>query len=186
MSFGFDHEILVDGKPAISNAISEALRIRDQQILFFAAAANEGGNQPEMFPANNPQVISIRGTDHRGWLQRFNHPKGNTGIDCFMTLAQDVPGAGLSRDGGNEVCKSGTSVSTPIAAGIAAMLLSYARLYGDDLKRFQGDKPALSTFSGMHSIFKKLSTDMNGFYYLTADNFLFKGNHESRLGWMAT
>lgn len=139
MSFGLDHEIPVGGKRVISNAISDALRTRDQQILFFAAAANEGVNQPEMFPANHPHVISIRRTDDKGWLQRFNPPKGYAGLNCFMTLGQDVPGAGLSRDGGNEVYKSGTSVSTPIAAGIAAILLSYARLCADDLKEFLGE-----------------------------------------------
>ena len=140
MSLGFDREMPVGGRLVISNAISDALRARDQRILFFAAAANEGGNQPEMFPANHPHVISIRGTDDKGWLQRFNPPKGFTGLNCFMALVQDVPGAGLSRDGGVEVFKSGTSVSTPIAAGIAGILLSYVRLFGDDLKEFLGDR----------------------------------------------
>ena len=138
MSFGYDEEVLISGSPVISNAISEALRVRNQRILFFAAAANEGGNQMEMFPANHPHVIPIRGTDDKGWLQRFNPPPGYADFNCFMTLGQDVPGAGLSRDGGMEVCKSGTSVSTPIAAGIAAMLLGYARLYEADLKRLFG------------------------------------------------
>ncbi|KAK1830614.1 hypothetical protein QBC39DRAFT_383096 [Podospora conica] len=191
MSFGYDHEIPVGGKMVISNAISDALRARDQKILFFAAAANEGGNQPEMFPASHPHVISIRGTDDKGWLQRFNPPRGYTGINCFMTLGQDVPGAGLSRDGGREVYKSGTSVSTPIAAGIAGMLLSYARLYRDDLREYRShggrDRAAeLSTFSGMHGMLKKLSTEMmDGYYYLSAVGFLNLETHHARLGWIA-
>jgi hypothetical protein len=191
MSFGFDREIAVGGRLVISNAISDALRARDQRILFFAAAANEGGNQPEMFPANHPQVISIRGTDDKGWLQRFNPPKGFAGLNCFMTLGQDVPGAGLSRDGGVEVFKSGTSVSTPIAAGITGILLSYARLFGDDLKEFLGDRdrgcgPAISTVSGMRRMFTKMSTEMmDGWYYLSADQFLKLPTHQARLGWIA-
>jgi len=191
MSFGFDREMPVGGRLVISNAISDALRARDQRILFFAAAANEGGNQPEMFPANHPHVISIRGTDDKGWLQRFNPPKGFTGLNCFMTLGQDVPGAGLSRDGGIEVFKSGTSVSTPIAAGIAGILLSYARLFGDDLKEFLGDRdraygPVISTVSGMRRMFIKMSTEMmDGWYYLSADQFLKLPTHQARLGWIA-
>lgn len=191
MSFGFDSEIPVDGKLVISNAISDALTVRDQQILFFAAAANEGGNRPEMFPANHPQVISIRGTDDKGWLQRFSPPKSYTGLNCFMTLGQDVPGAGLSRNGGIEVFKSGTSVSTPIAAGIAAMMLSYARLYPEDMKDFLGDggrswRPMLSTVSGMHRMFAKMSTEMmDGWYYLSADQFLKLSTHKARIGFLA-
>ena len=191
MSFGFDREMPVGGKFVISNAISDALRARDQRVLFFAAAANEGGNQPEMFPANHPHVIAIRGTDDKGWLQRFNPPKGFTGLNCFMTLGQDVPGAGLSRDGGIEIFKSGTSVSTPIAAGIAGILLSYARLFGDDLKEFLGDRdkghgPAISTVSGMRRMFIKMSTEMmDGWYYLSADQFLRLPTHQARLGWIA-
>ncbi|RSL74845.1 hypothetical protein CEP51_011412 [Fusarium floridanum] len=102
MSFGFDEELPVEGDRVMSNAISNSLVSRKQQILFFAAAANEGGNQSEMFPASHPQVISIRGTDEKGWLQRFNPPPGDNST-CFMTLGQDVPGASRSQDGGAEV-----------------------------------------------------------------------------------
>ncbi|KAK4168330.1 hypothetical protein QBC43DRAFT_310098 [Cladorrhinum sp. PSN259] len=191
MSFGFDGEIRdAQNRPAISNAISNAMHVRDQQILFFAAAANEGGNQSEMFPASHPQVIAIRGTDDKGWLQRYNPPKGYTGMDCFMTLGQDVPGAGLSnRDGGIDVYHSGTSVSTPIAAGIAGILLSYARLYGDDLQKYLGGHdgagPAsrLATVAGMRRMLTSLSTEMlDGYYYLSAEAFLRLPTHGSRIG----
>lgn len=194
MSFGFDGEIHdAQNRPAISNAISDACKARDQQILFFAAAANEGGNQPEMFPASHPQVIAIRGTDDKGWLQRYNPPKGYTGVKCFMTLGQDVPGAGLSNiDGGSDVYRSGTSVSTPIAAGIAGILLSYARLYRDDLQKYLGDRDGasrgseLATVDGMRRMFTRLSTEMlDGYYYLSAEAFLRLATHESRIGALA-
>ncbi|KAK4169925.1 hypothetical protein QBC43DRAFT_306849 [Cladorrhinum sp. PSN259] len=186
MSFGFDEEIFVNGEPAISNAISEALKVRNQRIIFFAAAANEGGNQPEMFPAKHPYVISMRGTDDKGWLQRFNPPPDYDGASCFMTLGQDVPGAALDRNGGGEVCKSGTSVSTPIAAGIAAMLLGYARLYEDELK--QNFRPGeawkssqLWTMTGMRKLFGMLSTEMlDRWSYLSAERFLHE-THELRI-----
>jgi len=191
MSFGFDGEIRdAQNRPVISNAISDALRARDQQVLFFAAAANEGGNQTEMFPASHPQVIAVRGTDDKGWLQRYNPPKGYLGMDCFMTLGQDVPGAGLSRiDGGADVYHSGTSVSTPIAAGIAGILLSYARLYKEDLQKFLGDREGasraarLATVDGMRKMLMRLSTEMlDGYYYLSVEPFLRLATHEARIG----
>ncbi|RMJ09255.1 hypothetical protein CDV36_011131 [Fusarium kuroshium] len=185
MSFGFDEELPVEGDRVMSNAISNSLVSRKQQILFFAAAANEGGNQSEMFPASHPQVISIRGTDEKGWLQRFNPPPGDSGT-CFMTLGQDVPGASRSQDGGAEVCKSGTSTSTPIAAGIAAMVLGYARLYENELERRSGawESSKLWTTAGMSSMFRIMSTKMQqGCFYLSADGFIRK-NHEGRLAMM--
>ncbi|KAK4444753.1 hypothetical protein QBC34DRAFT_334442 [Podospora aff. communis PSN243] len=189
MSFGFGTEVLVNGQRAISNAISHALQTRDQKILFFAAAANSGGNQPEMFPASHPQVISIRGTDDKGWLQRYNPPPGYDSSNCFMTLGQDVPGAGLSRGGGGEVVKSGTSVSTPIAAGIAGMLLSYARLFEQDLKEFEGRcgtrRERLATMQGMRGLFRKLSTEMlDKWYYLSAEPFLDLESDRDRAAWL--
>jgi hypothetical protein len=189
MSFGFDEEILVEGELAISNAISEELRTKNQRILFFAAAANEGGNQPEMFPARHLHVISIRGTDDKGWLQRFNPPADYAGFKCFMTLGQDVPRASLSKDRGTDVCKSGTSVSRPIAAGIAAMLLSYARVYETELEKIlhAGDawrSSELWTIAGMRKMFGMLSTDMLDRWYLSAIEFT-SSSHELRLGMIA-
>jgi len=58
MSFGFHEEIYIEDKPVISNAILETLRGTDQRILFFAAAANGGGNRQEIFPASDMHVLS--------------------------------------------------------------------------------------------------------------------------------
>jgi subtilisin family serine protease len=199
MSFGFSHEIHVNGTPLISNAISNALHARNQRILFFAAAANQGGNQPEMFPANHAQVISVRGCDDKGWLAPFNPPRGSTGIDGVMTLGQDVPGAALSQDaarGQGEVCRSGTSVSTPIAAGIAALLLGYARLYeGELMEGYYRDADTararvadLWTVAGMRRLLRKpeLATEMPGrWHYLSVDGFLGL-EHKVRLALLAS
>ncbi|KAF5535540.1 thermostable alkaline protease precursor [Fusarium mexicanum] len=110
MSFGFEEELPFEGDCVISNAISNVLASRKQQILFFAAAANEGGNQSEMFPASHAQVMSIRGTNAKGWLEHFSPPPGDCGT-CFMTLGKDVPGASLSHDVRTDVYESGTSAT---------------------------------------------------------------------------
>ncbi|KAI1827031.1 peptidase S8/S53 domain-containing protein [Xylaria intraflava] len=167
MSFGFDKEIYVGDKPVISNAILKALLKTNQRILFFAAAANDGGNRAEMFPASDMNVFSIRGTDDYGWAQRFNPPPDYNSATCFMTLGVDVPGASLTRSEheGADVCKSGTSVATPIAAGIAALLLGYARMHEESLREKLGatgnDKLVkLWTRAGMSTLFEKIATEM--------------------------
>lgn len=84
-----------------------------------------------------------------------------------MTLGKDVPGASLnfSKYEGAEICKSGTSVATPIAAGIAAMLLGYARVNETSLQnilRLLG-KAKLSRLWGidkMSEVLEEISTEM--------------------------
>lgn len=192
MSFGFDEEVYIDGKPVISNAIHEALHKTNQRILFFAAAANDGGNREEMFPANNINVLSIRGTDTLGRAQPFNPPPDYNAKPCFMTLGRDVPGASLkkSKDEGADVCKSGTSVATPIAAGIAAIMLGYAQAYEKDLQRMlkSQDEEKLKRLwkiTGMSVLFKNMATKMSAkCLYLNINKFK-AVNHEIRLSMIA-
>ncbi|CAD0111271.1 unnamed protein product, partial [Aureobasidium uvarum] len=143
MSFGFTKD-----QPAIQAAITEAYSYKNRQILFFAAAANEGANEREMYPARDDHVSSRQLVEikppvdvDRGW--------------SFMTLGQDVPTVS-----GNESV-SGTSYATPITAGLAAMILSYARhllhtsTQRDDLELLD----RLSRQDGMRRVLKKLSVE---------------------------
>lgn len=173
MSFGFPEEPLVNGKSIISNAIHGAIHQRGGRVLFFAAAANDGGNQREMFPARHDEVFSVRATDHQGVFQHFNPAADALESYVFGALGAEVPGVGLSTQL-EEVCKSGTSISTPIAAGIAATILGYARL-GLSSKRFDEDSgiERLWTKRGMRLAFIKLSREMSDrHYYLYPQEFL--------------
>lgn len=170
----------MDDESILSNAITQALARRNQRILFFAAAANDGGNQIEMFPARHPSVFSIRATDHQGAFLTLNPPPDFSGVDVFGTLGREVPAAPLSsqRTDTGEVCMTGTSAATPIAAGIAATILGYARLRLE--KETKVDLNALKliwTERGMRLMLLKLSRKMGEKqYYLYAEKFIWQSD----------
>lgn len=181
MSFGFESEVLVGGTPVISNAILEAVRKRHGFILFFAAAANFGGNTREMFPARHHFVIPMRGTNSQGLFQDTNPPPDHHGPVVYGTLGVEVPTAGLSTQG-SMVYRSGTSVATPIAAGIAALVLSCASTsFGDRTSLANDPLKYLWSSSGMSSMFNQMSTWMDGrCLYLNPLPFMQKGEGERR------
>jgi subtilisin family serine protease len=150
MSFGFTEEQL-----DIRAAITAAHFRKNEQILFFAAAANEGANEPEMYPARDDRVIAVRATDYQGHWWRSNPPVGDDQHWSFMTLGQNLPS--VSRD----ESLTGTSYATPIAAGFAAMILADARRLldtsslGYDLQLVN----RLSRLDGMRQILRRLSVD---------------------------
>ena len=181
MSFGFPEEPSVGGRHPISSAIYNAVAKRDGKIIFFAAAANEGGNKREMFPAQHSEVISIRATDHQGIFQDFNPPLDFQTAPAFGTLGKDVPGAWLNTDDG-EVCKTGTSIATSIAAGTAATILGYVQL-GLLSERFDNIDlvKKLWTRPGMISALMKFSKEMDTKrFYLYPQDFLKKMNVQDR------
>lgn len=147
MSFGYPEEI-----GSISASILDAVKRRNRKVLFFAAAANFGGNQKEMFPASHEHVISMRAADHLGTYQDFNPPMDIPGPREYMTLGKDVPATWLSNCPGDK-CLSGTSVATPIAAGIVGTILADARSSRDELKPEEQEAlEKLWTQSGMTSM----------------------------------
>jgi hypothetical protein len=115
MSFGFPP--LSEDLDCIQNAI---LAAQAKRIVLFAAAHNSGGLKSIAYPANRPEVICINATDGEGNPSHFN-PSAVKGKN-FSTLGEDVlsswPGSVQRR-------MSGTSFATPIAAGIAAIVMDY-------------------------------------------------------------
>lgn len=116
MSLGFK-----DTKRAVVEAMKKATEKRER--IFFAASGNEGGNEPERFPANHEGAISVRGTDHHGVFVYDSPPQvADSGSIRFGTLAKDVPcecGDLVPRT------RSGCSIATPILAGILATVMQY-------------------------------------------------------------
>lgn len=161
MSFGYREEVPVGGEYLISNAILQAMSKRKGRIILFAAGGNSGGNQKEMFPACHPFVIPIRSTNHQGTFQEFNSPPDFRGLDVFGTLGNDVSSAWLQHE--DTKVQSGTSVATPIAAGIAAMVLADAQTLLLRRNLSTGDVETIKrlwTQAGMRSMFKSISREM--------------------------
>ncbi|KAJ2993953.1 hypothetical protein NUW58_g1687 [Xylaria curta] len=121
MSFGIReyHEPM---NKAISNALSN-------QTLMFAAASNDGGNLGRAFPAKSPGVFCIHSTDGHGNPSAFNPTADEKDVN-FSLLGEHVRSHWpAGKNGHNDIVNvmSGTSVATPIAAGLAASVLSFVR-----------------------------------------------------------
>ncbi|KAF5662958.1 peptidase S8 subtilisin kexin sedolisin [Fusarium heterosporum] len=179
MSFGFQEEI-----PEISQAIGEAELKRQKRILFFAAASNSGGNRKEMFPANHDAVISVRSTNSNGAFSDTNPPADPHGPAVYGTLGQDVPSAWLCNVDG-ELSKSGSSVATAVAAGIAAMILAFAEAgFQSPDVHLHHDVKRLWTRRGMLAMFAKMSEDMgNRCYFISPIKFF--SERDAVRGWAA-
>jgi hypothetical protein len=88
MSFAFEAD--AEDVKHISNAISEVLTRRDDEVIFLAAAGNFSRNQTDMFPARHRDVISIHaGTSHRTFFESDPVPIGPDRE--FGTFGGDLP-----------------------------------------------------------------------------------------------
>ena len=129
MSFGFDEPVEIIGR-AIDNACYSCdTRIKPTPLLF-AATRNDGASKEIAWPARLGEVFGISSTDGDGRRSSFN-PRSDHSDTIFYALGQAVevacPPGGL-HEPKNKKLLSGTSLSNPIAAGLAANLLGYVRL----------------------------------------------------------
>lgn len=121
MSFGI-REYNEPMKAAISNALHK-------QTLLFAAASNDGANLGRAFPAKYPSVFCIHSTDGNGNPSTFNPTADDKDVN-FSLLGEHVSSHWpVGKKGWNQPVNtmSGTSVATPIAAGLAGTVLSFVR-----------------------------------------------------------
>lgn len=99
------------------------LQAHAADVLVFAASSNRGKGHPIAFPACLDEVICVSSTDGRGRPSTFN-PTTRTG-KYLHAVGEGIEGAWprkLNPDGAT-VRRQGTSYATPIAAGIAAMVM---------------------------------------------------------------
>ncbi|KAL6819768.1 hypothetical protein V8C40DRAFT_281101 [Trichoderma camerunense] len=121
MPFAFPHS---------NEDIEDAIDDYHNKVLIFAAASNKA-DEKLGFPACLPEVFCIYSNKTRTIQSQFCK-LGKQGKYNFSTIGEDVKGAwptGLT-DGEAELRQSGTSCPTPIAAGVAALVLQFARQSG--------------------------------------------------------
>lgn len=160
MSFGI-REYYERIKIAISTAYNN-------DVLMFAAASNDGANLGRAFPAKYPGVFCMHATDGNGNPSAFNPTADEKDVN-FSLLGEHVRSHWpAGKKGHNDVVNimSGTSVATPIAAGLAASIVSFVRQQERDL-------PAESRLLGswikeahaMDAILKKMVRQRRGVGY---------------------
>ncbi|KAF3287640.1 hypothetical protein TWF970_007351 [Orbilia oligospora] len=168
-SGGWDVDIVVLslGFESEDNGIRRAiLNAHIRNKIIFAAASNSASLVPELrvsFPARMcGQVISIRSAS--GQSVRSNaSPIASDGDDNFMTLGEGIEAAWPSdlNDGNPTRYVSGTSFATPVAAGIAALILEFSVQQGKvkgDSNLEAADRAILWSHRGVRKIFQVMST----------------------------
>lgn len=133
----------------------------------FAAAANDGANSENIaFPARMDTVICIKAGNGEGGLSDFSQRNRLDAGDNFFTLGEEVLSMWPSKrlPNGYQVIQkraSGTSVATPVAAAIAALLLEFTRQADEvdapNLLRQCAEDIAQSPRDRMKKIFRALS-----------------------------
>ncbi len=123
MSFGtFRNDLTPTGGLQYEGSLKS---LAEQDVMLFAACGNQYGyfrDPGSAYPANSPYVHPVMSTDATGklseWSQR--HPKG------IAVLGENVLSAWPG--GGYEV-KSGTSMASPLAVGLAALVRDWLTEY---------------------------------------------------------
>ncbi|KAK4206459.1 hypothetical protein QBC37DRAFT_300762 [Rhypophila decipiens] len=157
MSWGFHDES--SGADRLDTAID---RVKVDKLMF-AAASNKGGNQKRSKPALKANVICVHACDGMGNKGDMNPNPIKKG-DNFAFLGVKVRSEWKKKP----VYKSGTSFATPIAAAIAANILEFANFHCD-LSANQRAK--LFRCDGMTEIFRRMSTERDGYDYVQPELF---------------
>ncbi len=178
MSFGWDESEL-PGMVAAGDGISGAIEFAEKQgVLLFAAASNYGLTEVNdvFYPARDPRVISVDAEDGLGnpapFALRSLHGSGGVRY-CAPGLSIQSP-----------VCATpmcGSSFACPVAAGVAALLLEFARHKGVSLSNSKSVRSALSSAQGMSILFMAMSqqaANHPGFKMLYPWHFLRQAQRE--------
>jgi hypothetical protein len=170
LSFGMDTE-----DENIKQAILRAVRppqINTRARIVFAAASNGGPIERRAFPASMSDVICVSASDGHGANARLLSPDPDDhDDDNFITLGAYVryPPLVVSKAQATQqhTYKSGTSFATPIAAGLAANVLEFARHAGLQGVR-EPEQAWLYSRRGIAAVLRRLSGEnkIDGYRFL--------------------
>ncbi|KAF2865206.1 peptidase S8/S53 domain-containing protein [Massariosphaeria phaeospora] len=169
MSFGIDRE---------ETMINDWIKLAYQcGILIFAAAANSGAQRSIAYPASHLCVFCIHACNGAGKPAEFT-PPARLNCDNFGILGVSVPSTWPNFEGldvpksprssnvlsipghqGTWKYASGTSMATPMAASLAAVILLYLKLDGSRYDQFNH----LDPHQKIRRIFKGMSQSVGGY-----------------------
>ncbi|KAH8889149.1 subtilisin-like protein [Thozetella sp. PMI_491] len=157
LSLGFEH-----GDDLINQAITGAF---SRNKIIFAAASNSSSVVPDKrvaYPARiRGHVLSIRSATGQN-VRSSASPFPSDGDENFMILGEGIEAAWPSALNGGASTRhvSGTSFATPMAAGIACLILEFsiqrAGRSGNNVSKETADR--LWTTGGIRKIFRHLSS----------------------------
>ncbi len=106
------------GGRGTSRAMLDAVNYALNKNVVVVASSGNSGNNEKLYPASYPGVISVGATGY------YNQPTSFSTFNNNVILS--APGVNICNTGRAQVyaCASGTSASSPIVAGAAAMVLS--------------------------------------------------------------
>lgn len=164
MSWGGPYEL-----PEIKHAVREAFHLG---VSMFAAASNDGGLSSVAFPASLRQVICVNAYDGYGRPSNFN-PEAKPGMNLAV-LGEFVEAAWSSLASDVQTMRqAGTSVATPIAAGLAALILEYSRQDGPAGSKV--DNPdQLRHCDEIRKVLQCMSRIVDGFQCLVPGDLFYK------------
>lgn len=174
MSFGFTafNEDLKD----IHSAISKAFKA---DVLMFCAASNGGGNVNIAYPANQDQVICVNSANGEGNPSGYNPDEPKPGRN-LSALGEGVKSSWPTSFKLGQQRQSGTSVATPIAAALAAVVLDYVRHEMPESDKFYVSK--LRMRKGMLEVLVGLMSKKRGGYQYLNPMQLFDRSRSSIYG----
>jgi subtilisin family serine protease len=165
LSIGFRKAFLGDTEKAIvRNAIDYA---RKAEVLIFAAASNEGNRDRILFPASEPESFCIHSSNGYGVSSEFNPPP-QPERENFSILGEGVRSTTLQSESQPDeagrvkatwAVRRGTSVATPIAAAVAAIVIHFGRQWEPD------GHEKLETRRGIKRILKSMTTRNDARFY---------------------
>ena len=146
MSFGYSKSVSV---------IDDALKAADREdVLMLAAASNVGGNvtKARAWPATRSNVVCVHATDGKGNPYDGN-PTHKRHHYNFGILGEAVQLWSIPDDSGESpsIYRSGTSIATPIASGVAATVIEVVcklkQIYIDGIikERLEGESKHTGT-----------------------------------------
>ena len=152
---------MVEIKAAIRNAFHRG-------VIIFAAGGNSGANprNPILFPASLRQVICISSTDAFNKPSKFNPPA--MADRTLSILGEAVTAAWPSSDGASTTSvQSGSSIATPIAVGVAALILEYVRQPAAKQTETVADQKRLNHSDQMRKVLHAMTNVNEGFHCIT-------------------